>query len=298
LVLAAALESLGKRVRILNSEALAERYAFMDPKKRVQARKDGEFAPYTDGYVLAVMDTSDETNLGSAAGQILGGAKEVFFLDHHEQAPGNRLDGYADTTASSTSELALEIIGRLGARLDPISARAAYAGIVFDTGSFIYPKTTARTFRAAVALVEAGAVPNEIYKAMYESASVGALLLQQRVLSSMELAGDGRVAIQTMLKADLEAAGANYDDAEPLINIPLHSKNIEVSILIKENAEGRLRCSLRSKGEVNVSTIAQSFGGGGHRTAAGFKCPQGLAETKSEVLQKVSAALRAADTGA
>lgn len=92
-------------------------------------------------------------------------------------------------------------------------------------------------------------------------------------------------------KEDLTASGASYEDAEDLVNIPLQDKSVEVSILFKENQEGRLRCSLRSKGGVNVAHVAQSFGGGGHKSAAGFTCPAPLARTKEDVLQSIARAL-------
>jgi phosphoesterase RecJ-like protein len=196
-----------------------------------------------------------------------------------------------DTDAASTCEMIVKMAGTYKVAIDREMASIAYAGILYDTGSFIYPKTSARTFKAALDLVKAGAVPNEIYRNMFESASVGALLLQKRVLSSLDLRASNRIALQTLTKQDLESSGAAYEDAESLINIPLKSKEIEVSILVKENEDGRIRCSLRSKGRVNVSAIAQTFGGGGHRTAAGFKSRQGLAETKEEVLKKVISAL-------
>jgi len=94
-----------------------------------------------------------------------------------------------------------------------------------------------------------------------------------------------------MTKKDLEETNAAYEDAENFINIPFQIKEIEVSILIKQNREGLVRCSLRSKGKVNVSLLAQQFSGGGHKMAAGFKSSLGLEETRTMVIQKVLAAL-------
>ena len=82
-------------------------------------------------------------------------------------------------------------------------------------------------------------------------------------------------------------SGANYEEADQLINIPLKSEDIRVSIFFKENPEGLLRCSMRSKGNINVAEIAQLFGGGGHRTAAGFKCREPLEATKTIVMDKL-----------
>jgi phosphoesterase RecJ-like protein len=115
--------------------------------------------------------------------------------------------------------------------------------------------------------------------------------LQKAAISSLELAGEDRIAVLKLLKEDFAASGASYEDAEDLVNIPLRDRKIAVSVLFKESLEGRLRCSLRSKGEVNVANIAQAFGGGGHRTAAGFTCDSPLAQAKDAVLQSITQAM-------
>jgi phosphoesterase RecJ-like protein len=114
-----------------------------------------------------------------------------------------------------------------------------------------------------------------------------AILLKKQILSTLEIYAGGRVAVLILRKEDLVSTGANFEDAETFINIPLRAKEIVVSILVKENLEGNVRCSLRSKGAVNVSKVAQQFGGGGHVTAAGFKSAHGIEETLNEVLKKV-----------
>jgi phosphoesterase RecJ-like protein len=103
------------------------------------------------------------------------------------------------------------------------------------------------------------------------------------------------VALQSLKKKDLAASGAIYEDAENLVNIPLQDRLVEVSVLFKENLEGKLRCSLRSKGEVNVASIAQTFGGGGHKTAAGFSCRTPLARAKEDVLKSIARSMHGQD---
>ncbi|GAB1481583.1 DHHA1 domain-containing protein [Treponema sp.] len=298
LVLAYVLMSLGKRVQIFNSAPIQERFAFLDPEFLIQVWDPPKHSSFLIDAAIAILDTSDELNLGSICEDPNFHSAKKFIVDHHEPPANLTIPCYIDQNSSSSCELAIEIAQGLKATIDLNAAKAAFAGIVYDTGSFIYPKTSAKTFRTALTLVELGVIPNEIHRAMNESFSVGSLLLQKKILSSLELHSDGAVAFQTMLKSDIVETGALYEDAEPLINIPLRSKSIEVSILLKESDDGRLRCSLRSKGKVNVSLIAQSFGGGGHRTASGFKCPKGLAETKVEVLKKVAVALETTDPGA
>ena len=88
-----------------------------------------------------------------------------------------------------------------------------------------------------------------------------------------------------MLKETVIECNAAYEEADTFINIPLKSEQIVVSIFFKQNLAGILRCSLRSKGEINVAEIAQYFGGGGHKTAAGFKCKESIEKSRAYVLK-------------
>jgi phosphoesterase RecJ-like protein len=111
------------------------------------------------------------------------------------------------------------------------------------------------------------------------------------VLSTLEFHVQKKVAVQVLHKEDLLTTGAFIEDAESFINLPLRAREVVVSILIKENTEGQVRCSLRSKGTVNVSKIARNFGGGGHVSAAGFRSKKGVEETLKEVLAVVETQL-------
>jgi phosphoesterase RecJ-like protein len=240
---------------------------------------------------LVILDTSDEYNIGEIR-DIIPHVPEVFIIDHHEPNIFCAFKGYIDNTASSVCELMVELAEAAGVALSLEYAKAAYAGIVYDTGFFAYSKTTARTFKVALALVNAGVNPYEVYRDLNENNSVGTLLLLRKALTSLEVYNHNRVAVQTLRKSDLEHTGTNnYEDTKNFINIPMKIKGIEVSILLKEGKEGQIMCSLRSKGKVNVSKLAQTMGGGGHVTAAGFKTTLSIDETLDITLKKVSEAL-------
>jgi len=281
--------TLGKQVRIINSGPVPEHFRFIDPDNTVEVWGDVKETLSPDA-ALVILDTTDEYNIGELR-ELIPRVPEVFVVDHHEPNQFCTFKGYIDNTASSACELMLELAVEAGVKLSPECARAAYAGLVYDTGSFAYSKTTGRTFRAALMLVEAGVNPYGVYRELNENASTASLLLQQKVLSTLELHNQGRVAAQLLRKEDLETSGARFEDAENFINIPLKSKEIEVSILVKESKEGQTRCSLRSKGNVNVSKIAQALKGGGHVSAAGFKSSLGPDETLTMILEKVTRAL-------
>jgi len=284
------LTHLGKEAWVVNHEAAPERFSFIDRGHILETWEEGRHRPAAIRSGLCILDTADEFNIGSLR-ERLPLFQEVVVIDHHEPNRRDALEGYIDPGASSACELVLDLINALKIPLDKDSAEAAFTGICYDTVFFGTPKTGARTFRAALELVEAGVVPSEICAALQHNESAGALLLRKAVLSTLELRHGGQVAVQVLTREDLRATGGRFEDAESFVNMPLTSRDVEVSVLVKENDDGKVRCSLRSKGRLPVSKIAQSFGGGGHTLAAGFSSPRGVAETRALILERVEAGL-------
>lgn len=291
--LARGLKILKKDVRVINADQCADSYRFIDQRGIVESLDPGSLDEQAIRRTTVVMiDTNDIQYTGDMADALIAKAADTLIIDHHEvkERMDTRICSVPDL--SSTCEIAYRILEALGIPVDPDMAAALFAGIVFDTGSFAYSKTGTGTFQVALALIEQGANPSGIHRSLYESSSISVLLLNKAVLSTLELHADNRIAIQTMTAETLRETGSSYEDAEGLINVPLQAACIEVSVFFKENEQGTLRCSLRSKGSVNVAQIAQSFGGGGHKSAAGFKSPFPLALIRARVLELVSAALR------
>ncbi|MFP4562133.1 MAG: DHH family phosphoesterase [Spirochaetia bacterium] len=283
-----ALKQLGKEVMILNADTTPHKYDFIDPDGTIGVLNDeGDLSEDVGEYVLLILDTNDINNIGLLRDLVIPKVREYGIIDHHSGGEDILSEHHIVENASSTCEILYGLITQMGCTITQPIAEALFVGIVYDTGSFVYPKTTAKTFRIAYELVSIGVEPNYIYSKIYESNSISSLILQSKVLSSLDLFFDNQVALQTMLKETVIECGASYEEADTFINIPLKSEAIRVSIFFKENPEGVLRCSLRSKGNIDVAEIAQSFGGGGHKTAAGFKCRESLAETRKNVLHKL-----------
>jgi len=283
-----AMLGMGKKAIILNSDPTPRKFSFLDPDGAICVLQDEAQVPVdVSAYALLMLDTNDIHNIGSVATLVLPRVREYFIVDHHENEEDVLTGNLILKSASSTAEIVYQILREIEAEIDFPIAEALYTGIIYDTGGFIYPKTTAVTFAIARELVQKGVQPNAVYTHVYESNSISALVLQSRVLSTLELAHADHVAVLTMSREMIRESGANYEEADGLINIPLRSEDVRVSIFFKENMEGLLRCSLRSKGAINVAEIAQVFGGGGHKTAAGFKCRLSLEKTKHALLERL-----------
>ena len=282
------LRGMGKSARILNADPTPRKFRFLDPDGQVQVLVSAEqLPPDIAEYALLVLDTNDVHNIGLVESIVLPRVREHYIIDHHEQEEDLLAGNFVQKSASSTAEILYQIFREMGVEIDFLTAQALFAGIVYDTGSFIYPKTTALTFDIARDLVDRGVQPNTVYANVYESNSISALVLQSKVLATLELEYGNGVAILTMGAEMIRQSGAFYEEADQLINIPLKSEEIRVSIFFKENLEGLVRCSMRSKGPINVAEIAASFGGGGHRTAAGFKCADTISATRSVILERL-----------
>jgi phosphoesterase RecJ-like protein len=284
-----ALRELGKQIRIINSDAASHKFQFLDMERVIESIEEGAKLPENlADWALIILDTNDIHNIGEMSELVLPFVKEYFILDHHEREGDVVTGNLVVEDASSTCEVVYELIKELDVQIDYPAAQAIYTGIIYDTGSFIYPKTSPKTFKIAHHLSSIGVQPNSIYSAVYESNSISSLKMQSKVLSTLELKLNHRVAIQKMLKETIQECGGSYEESDTFINTPLKSERIRVSVFFKENENGLLRCSLRSKGNINVADIAQQFGGGGHKTAAGFKCTSSLEETQKKVLDMLS----------
>ena len=290
--LALALRSLGKTALATVPAGIPPKYRFVDKAGLFLSLSDpGALPVRPEDSTFVVVDTHDPSYLGPKAERILAAARAHLVIDHHEPSDEPGPFELIDPAASSSCELVYLLIRRLGAQLSLDAAEALFAGMVYDTGSFAYPKTGEQTFSLAAELIRIGVQPYAVHSQLYESGSIGFLMLQKAVLCTLELHAENKIAVQTLRRSDLASSGATYEDAEDLVNTPLQGRSVEVSLLFKENMEGRLRCSLRSKGLVNVAHIAQTFGGGGHRTAAGFTCTAPLEPTKADVLKTIGSVL-------
>ncbi len=293
IALATTIKSLGKTARIVNAALPPSGLRFMDGEGIAESF-DPKGEALRGEFALILLDTADPYRIGSFGESLAQAALAVLIVDHHETPGAPGLSGYIDTSASSTCEMVYRIMVGLGQPPRGKVATALFAGIVYDTGSFSYAHTEASTFEAGLELVKGGARPYDVHQALFESSSIGALLLQKRVLGSLELAFGERIAIQHMKEKDILESGAAWEDADPLVNIPLRATSVEVSVLFKEGGEGECRCSLRSKGTINVARLAQAFGGGGHARAAGFKLSRGIEETKTRLLGILGAEIASA----
>jgi phosphoesterase RecJ-like protein len=221
---------------------------------------------------------------------------EKYFLINIDHHPGNKNYGainWFDPGAAACSEMVFDVIDALGVTLTPDIATHIYIAILTDTGRFHFSHITSRTFEICRRCTEAGAQPEAIARAVYDSSTMGHLRLMGAVLHNLELEGGGRAALAALTLKLLDETGATHEDADGLINIPLSVKDIQAVAFFKEIAPNDFRISLRSKGDVDVNRVAGAFGGGGHKNAAGCTVNGPYPEVRARVVAELRQVLKA-----
>ena len=219
-----------------------------------------------------------------------GAASAVVNIDHH---PDNRRYGsvnWIDVGAAATGEMLYRLLVALGVPLTASMAQNLFTAIHTDTGSFRYSNVTPETFRIAAALTEAGANPAAVSSALYERRAPDALRWLGESLSRVRLSDDGRIA---WLALPAGLVPERFIEAEELVNYPRSIGSVKVGCLLRELGGGRVKVSLRAKGEVDVNRVAARFGGGGHANAAGCTITDSLDAATQQVLDVVRAAIAA-----
>ncbi len=286
IAMAAALESLGKTVRIVNADAVPPHIAFMDPNGSVQVLgvdvTHDELVDDVD--VIIVLDTSAWQQIGPMGEVLRESSAANVVIDHHVSGDDLGAMLFKDDSAEANGRLVLEAIEALGIGLTEEMASALFAAIATDTGWFRFPSVGPATYAAVEKLVAAGALPARMFGALYEQNSLARVQLHGRILQGIEVAGDGRLAHAGATSGDFAATGAEPNDTEDVVNRLLTISGIEVAGLFVELEPKLTKVSLRSRGEFDVRAIAERFGGGGHRAAAGLRIEQSFAEARRTVV--------------
>lgn len=285
------LHALGKRAVIFNSNNPEEKYLFFDKENSFHALESEGFPPDLEPFALIICDTSDLAHIGLAHDLLYKKALETFIIDHHTIGILPDCHCLVDESAAATCQIVYDLMEYLKVPQQVDTAQALYTGIVYDSGGFIYPKTSPHTFEVAKKLVEAGVRPKEIHSNLYEQIPATKMRLLAKVQSTMEILFNDSVAIQTMSMSMLRDSGASYADADAFVNYPLKCNSIKVSAFFKETEQGKTKCSLRSKGDIDVAKIVLPYGGGGHRNAAGFLWNGSLEQIRRLVLESVETAI-------
>jgi len=213
------------------------------------------------------------------------GNQFVVNIDHHSTTDTFGDINWIDPTAAAVGEMIYNLCKALGVEVTKEIAECIYTALLTDTGSFHFSNTTERTLKIASELVRRGVEPARISQALFYSNSFAKIQLLGRVLSKIERDESGRIAWITMDRTMMYDTGADEEDADGIVNHALSIDEVEAVAFFKELSPGSYRVSLRSKGKHNVAKVAELFGGGGHRNAAGCRIKADLEEAKQMIIE-------------
>jgi phosphoesterase RecJ-like protein len=279
------LEQLGKDVVYYNKDGVPEMLAFLPGSGSI-----GKSLQDIEGNfdIAFALDCTGTNRAGEEFETFLksGRSRHVVIVDHHQTNNSSADFHLLDPSSSSTGMIIYSLLKSLSVEIDNSIAENIYTTIVGDTGSFRYSNTNPDTFRVAAELVEHGADPAEVSEALFESEPLRKLRLIGLVLNTLEVTDNKTIASVYIDKSMFAESGACREDTEGLVNIPRSLKGVEVALLLREEGdkEGSFwKVSLRSKGDVDVAEIAEAFGGGGHKRAAGCSVTGSLNEVKEKI---------------
>jgi len=283
IALALSLQQLGKEVRVWNEDGMLEKYSFLP---RAELLNKPPAAP-EDVDVAIALDTAIQNRLGTAFGAVRS-AKMWINIDHHLSNPGYGDLVYVDPTAPATGQIIFDLIKNQGFPFDREIAENLFAAISTDTGSFQYPKTSARTFEIAAQLVCTGIDIGRLNQQLYENYPRRRIELLRELLRTMRFESDGRIASFSLSLKTAAALQVLSEDNEGLIDHLRAIRGVIVAVFFEELSDGKVRVSMRSKTDaIDVCAICQKFGGGGHTLAAGARVRGTLAEVEQRVLEEI-----------
>ena len=240
--------------------------------------------------VAAVFDTGSVDRMGTLA-WLSDAARNVLVVDHHATSTQFGTINLVDPTAASTTMLTAELIDRLGVPWTADIATDLYTGLVTDTGSFKYQATSPAAHLLAARLLAAGAQHADIARRLWDTHAFAYLRLLGEALSRARLEVPDALVWTWVDRGDLDRAGLDLEEVEPVIDVVRTAEEAEVAVVCKQDADGSWRVSTRSKGSVDVGAACQRLGGGGHRLAAGFTSWTGPEETVGRLRAELAAVL-------
>ena len=282
------LESQGKKIFYYCDEFVSGMYEFMPGSEQL----DSNLPDISQFDAAVAVDCGDRFRLGNEVDALLQ-IHPFIVIDHHAGHREFGEFGWVEGGRSSTAEMIFDLALALNADISYNAAFNLYAAIVSDSGSFKYESTTAYTFKVASYLLNRGVVPSEVAGKLFDNYSANRLRLLEKVLGSLELYFEGKIAVITATDEMFETAGAKREDTEEFINLPRAIGSVKVAAFLKETLDGYIKVSLRAKGECDVAQVALKFGGGGHRNAAGYRAKnKTLAEVSEELLAELKRRLK------
>jgi len=283
----------GKGVAIFNPGSMPPRYRFLDPSGDVvRFLSEATPAPPWSPDLFIVLDTGTWSQLPGLRPLFESSNAPKVVVDHHQTQDELGALRIVDVTQAACGMLVNQAFDEFDVPIDEEAATALFIAVATDTGWMHHPNAGPDVFQALGRFVARGAKPNRIYRSLYEANSLARLRLLGRVLDKIKLRNDGALATVSVSQADIAAVNAHPMDTEDFIVYLMSLSGVETAALFIEQKDRRTtKVSFRSRGDVDCSKLAERFGGGGHKPAAGATVNMPLEEAETAVVAEIQRAM-------
>jgi phosphoesterase RecJ-like protein len=268
------LKGMGKSVEVVSFDGnLSNRFAFLKSFNKIKKRID------FDNSLIVTLDCADINRTGFDLTN-----KDIVNIDHHKSNTNFGILNIVSIDVSTT--VVLYRLLKEGFNISKDVAEALYCGLLTDSINFTTSLVSRDTFLVAKELLEYGLDINYISNYINKHQSLAHIRAKAKAINNLELLLDARLAITTLDTQDIKETGVKIADIDGIIDEFIALATVEIAILLT-NFDGIIKASIRSKNE-DISTIAQHFGGGGHKNASGFEVKNGKIENiKLDIIEYI-----------
>lgn len=279
LALFLSLKALGKKVRFILQDKIPDTTLFLEGAEEIELYKEGSFI--TNASLVVFVDCATRERAGIM--DELSRGKLTINIDHHLSNPHYGDYPLVSISSSATSEILTSLLRDWQFPMNAAIASALYLGIVNDTGNFSHDNVTQKTLSIAQYLVQEGALPSNIVRNFLNTNSYESLKLLGEALRNFEFYEKEKLSCYYLTQEMMDKYQAKKEHAEGIVEKLLSYEKASVSLFLRDETDGSIKGSMRSKYEVDVNRISGLFNGGGHKKAAGFSST----ETVDMIIKKV-----------
>lgn len=279
------LDAMGKQVRLFNESGLPERFRWLSSRQEILRA-----LPDTEPETIIVLDCGSPQRPGTLLAPWLS-SKTVVNIDHHLDNPLFGSINWVDQRVSSTGEMVGMLARELNVPLAGLLGEYVYLSLISDTGDFCFSNTRPETLEMAAEILRLGLLPGPFHEQRQSTGTINQLRMRGTVTQQATLHSQGRISLISFTRELFRQTGTGPEDTEGLVNRVLYLRGVQAAIATREEDNGSIKFSLRSKGDVNVQAVAARFGGGGHRNAAGGTLDMSVDEAGRTLVDAVAAEL-------
>lgn len=285
LALANYLREIGKDVTLHLCDPIPEIYRFLPMVETAT-----QSLPDRDYDLCFVLDVGEFRRAGKQVGECKR-ITSFINIDHHKTSELFGLVNLIDIRAAATGVLIHRLIKAAGGEISLAAATCIYVALITDTGSFRYSNANPEAFAVAGEMIEKGVNAWDISSRLYESQPRARIELLSLALSTLAFSDCGRFASITVTLDMYEKTGTDAELTDGFVNYPRSVSGVEVAIFFRQLSENAFKVGFRSKGKIDVSRLAEGFGGGGHHNAAGCNVDGTIENVREKVFSHIKALL-------